>query len=95
MSSARIEDRDGQSHCLDCGAQVVDTHAHYRFHDILSDHAAALAVLKVAHIGATIHDKYEVSERIDARVIGNNWSAEAFAEVTGTEAQPSGVDNGD
>lgn len=58
--------------CLDCGAIVGDTDAHDRFHAILNHHARALAVLTNSHP--------ELRERIGRN--RNNWSAEAFAEVT-------------
>jgi hypothetical protein len=38
--------------CEDCGALVVDTTAHDRFHAIQNDVARALAILQVAHIAA-------------------------------------------
>ena len=68
--------------CLDCGSMGLaeDQAAHTRFHSILSSHAWTLAVLKTAHIGAAVHDKYDVVERIDSRKF-DNWSADALAEV--------------
>jgi len=66
--------------CADCGAFVMDTAAHTRFHSILSSHAWALAVLKISHIAARVHDKYDAVERIDSRKF-DNWSADALAEV--------------
>lgn len=53
----------------ECGALVLldDVPAHNAFHDVLSLHAAALAVLQTAHVAGHVHDKYDVPERIDAR----------------------------
>ena len=72
--------------CEDCGALVMDNAAwaHTRFHSILSGHAWALAVLKTAHIGAHVHDRYDVPERIDSKRF-DNWSGDAFKEVTGLD----------
>jgi len=68
--------------CLDCGSMGLaeDQPAHTRFHSILSSHAWALAVLKNRHIGAHVHDRYDVVERISSRKF-DNWSADALAEV--------------
>ncbi len=68
--------------CLDCGAMGLaeDKPAHTRFHSILSSHAWSLAILKNRHIGAHVHDKYDVVERISSRKF-DNWSADALAEV--------------
>ena len=66
--------------CTDCGVFVMDVTAHTRFHSILSAQAWALALPKTAHVGAGIHDKYDVVERIDSRKF-DNWSADALAEV--------------
>lgn len=67
--------------CLDCGSLVLDTTVHDRFHAILNQHAKAIAVLVNSHIGPLTHDLYNVGERIGKN--DNNWSTEAFAEVTG------------
>lgn len=69
--------------CLDCGVIVFDKAAHTRFHSILSGHAWAIAVLKTAHIGANVHDKYEAYDKIGSKQF-DSWSADALAEVTGT-----------
>lgn len=77
-------DRDGravQRHCLDCGAVVADREVHDRFHAILNDTARAVAILIVAHITASTHDRYEAYDKIQAGRNRNNWSAEALAEV--------------
>jgi len=66
--------------CLDCGVIVADRAAHSRFHSILSGHAWALAVLKTAHIGASVHDQYTVRERIDSKQF-DSWTNDALAEV--------------
>ncbi len=66
--------------CADCGVFVMDMTAHTRFHSILSSHAWSLAILKNRHIGAHVHDKYDVVERISSRKF-DNWSADALAEV--------------
>lgn len=81
MSDARIEN----GACLDCGVAVTDEDTHQRFHAILAHHARALAVLEVSHIAPHVHDRYDVRERIGRNE--NNWSAEAFAEVTGEQAR--------
>ena len=73
--------------CEDCGALVIDKTAHTRSHSIQSSWAWALAVLKTAHIAAHTHDRYDVPERIDSRQF-DNWSADAFSEVTGLPAKP-------
>lgn len=76
-------------YCEDCGAVVPaglrDTHD--RFHAIQNDWARAIAMLLVAHISPSVHDRYDVKERYDATRNDNNWSAEAFAEVTGVLSQ--------
>jgi hypothetical protein len=71
-----------QWRCLDCGAMGLaeDQSAHTRFHSILSSHAWSLGVLKTSHIGAGVHDKYDVVKRIDSRKF-DSWSADALAEV--------------
>lgn len=68
--------------CEDCGAVVrtIDKPTHDRFHAILNDQARAVAVLVNVHLSAATHDRYNVRERI-GKGSGNNWSAEAFAEV--------------
>ena len=68
--------------CADCGVFVMDVAAHNRFHSILSGHAWALAVLKVAHIAAHVHDKYEAYDKIDSKRF-DSWTNDALAEVTG------------
>lgn len=74
--------------CLDCGAAVTDQAAHTRFHSILGGQAWALAVLKTAHIGPAVHDKFDVVERIDSKKF-DSWSADVLAEVIAEhEAQP-------
>ena len=80
--------------CLDCGAAVTDRKAHTRFHAILGDHGRAVAMLMTTHIAPSVHDKYDVKERFDAKRNTNNWSAEAFDEVAGTRPN-SGVDTSD
>lgn len=72
--------------CLDCGVFVMDKAVHARFHSILSAHAWALAVLKIAHIAAHVHDRYDVVERIDSKKF-DNWSADALAEVIAAHDQ--------
>lgn len=69
--------------CLDCGTLVINEGVHDRFHDILNDHAAAIAVLLNSHRSAVAHDRYDAPERVAKRAIGNNWSTEAFSEVAG------------
>lgn len=71
--------------CKDCGAVVIDQRVHDRFHSILDSHAWALAVLKGAHLAPHVHDKYKVVEKINSKKF-DNWSADAFAEVTGLDA---------
>jgi hypothetical protein len=68
--------------CTDCGALIADSmvSTHDRFHSILSSHAWTLAVLKTSHIGAGVHERYDVVERIDSRKF-DNWSADALAQV--------------
>ena len=66
--------------CTDCGVFVLHKEAHTRFHAILSAHAWAIAVLKTAHIGAGVHDRYEAYRKIDSKRF-DNWSADALAEV--------------
>ncbi len=66
--------------CADCGAFVLDTAAHTRFHSILGAHAWALAVLENAHIAAHVHDRYEVKEKIRSKKF-DSWSGDALAEV--------------
>ena len=66
--------------CLDCGSIVAIEAVHTRFHSILSGHAWALAVLKTAHIAASVHDRYEVPERIDSKRF-DSWTNDALAEV--------------
>jgi hypothetical protein len=75
--------------CMDCGAFVLDVAAHNRFHSILSGHAWVLAVLKTAHIGASVHDQYDAVERIDSKTF-DNWSADALAEVIAEHGSPDG-----
>ena len=76
----RYEVRDGDLVCLDCGVLVIEEAAHTRFHSILSGHAWAIAVLKTAHLGASVHDRYEVPERISSRHF-DSWTNDALAEV--------------
>jgi hypothetical protein len=73
---------DAIERCLDCGALILaeDKPAHTRFHSILGSHAWALAVLKTAHIGAHVHDRYEAYEKINSRRF-DSWSADALTEV--------------
>ena len=66
--------------CADCGVFVMDKTAHTRFHSIMSSWAWALAILKTSHVGAEIHGKFDVAERIDRRKF-DNWSADALAEA--------------
>jgi hypothetical protein len=66
--------------CLDCGAIVADKTAHTRFHSILSGHAWSLAVLKTAHLGANVHDRYDVPKRIDSKKF-DSWTNDALADV--------------
>ena len=81
MSEPRYEPRyDGNLVCLDCGVIVAEEPAHTRFHSILSGHAWALAVLKTAHISASVHDRYEVAERISGNRF-DSWTNDALAEV--------------
>ena len=73
--------------CEDCGVVVFQRDAHTRFHSILSAQAWALAVLKTHHVGAEVHDRYDVVERIDSKKF-DSWSGDALAEViAGHEAQ--------
>lgn len=77
--------------CQDCGSVVTDQPAHTRFHSILSGHAWSLAVLKASHLAAHVHDKYDVTERIDSRKF-DSWSADALAEAVrdlGLEEEPA------
>jgi hypothetical protein len=67
--------------CQDCGALVYDRVLHDRSHAIGNHQARAIAVLLVSHGAASIHDKWNVAERVGRN--DNNWSAEAFAEVVG------------
>ena len=53
--------------CADCGVMIGSQDAHTRFHGIMSSWALTLAILKTSHIGPTVHDKYDVDERIQAR----------------------------
>jgi len=73
--------------CEDCGVLVLRRATHTRFHSIMSSWAWTLAVLKTSHLAAHVHDRYDVTERIDRRRF-DNWSADALAEVTGQ--QPPG-----
>lgn len=75
----------GGRYCQDCGCAVEDEFAHTRFHSILSSHGWTLAVLQNTHLSAITHDRYNAVERIKRRT-SDNWSADAFAEVTGIEA---------
>jgi hypothetical protein len=74
--------------CMDCGVFVMNRAVHTRFHSILSSHAWALAILKTRHIAASVHDKYDVVERIDSKQF-DNWSADALAEVVAA-SRPDG-----
>ena len=89
-TAAELQRRTGSTGsvvCADCGVFVTDKTAHTRFHSILSSWAWTLAILKTSHIGPTVHDRYDVVERIDRRKF-DNWSADALAEVTAAhEAQ--------
>ena len=76
----RYEVQEGDLICLDCGALIVEQAAHTRFHSILSGHAWAVAVLKTAHLAAGVHDRYDVSERIDSKRF-DSWTNDALAEV--------------
>lgn len=69
--------------CPDCGALVVDTDTHQRFHSVLDSHAWALAVLQTAHIAAHVHDRYEAYDKINSKTF-DNWSADALTEVVAT-----------
>jgi hypothetical protein len=66
--------------CEDCGAAVTSLEAHTRFHSILSAQAWALGVLKMAHIAAHVHDRYEAVDKINSRRF-DSWSGDALAEV--------------
>ena len=80
--------------CTDCGVFVMDVAAHTRYHSIESSWAWALAILKTHHIGAHVHDRYDVVERIDSKRF-DNWSADALAEVmAGLPPEPRGPDDG-
>jgi len=80
-----VTDDPGQIGCLDCGALVIDQAAHTRFHSILSGHAWALAVLKTAHLSGSVHDRYEVPQRIDSKRF-DSWTNEALADVMAAHA---------
>jgi hypothetical protein len=68
MSGApRYEVRDGDLICLDCGSLIIEEAAHTRFHSILSGHAWVLAVLRNTHVGASVHERYDVLERLARR----------------------------
>ena len=73
---------DGRLYCEDCGVAVILKATHTRFHSILSSHGWTLAVLQNTHLSAVTHDRYDAVERIKRRTF-DNWSADAFAEVTG------------
>lgn len=82
-TAAELQRRTGSTDsvvCLDCGVFVMDKTAHTRFHSIMGSHAWALAILKTSHVGAGVHERYDVVERIDRRKF-DNWSADALAEV--------------
>lgn len=66
--------------CMDCGVFVMNRAAHDRFHSIGSAQAWALSVLKVGHIGAEAHDRYDIVERIDRKKF-DSWSADALHEA--------------
>lgn len=80
MTAPRYETADGIITCLDCGMIVAITEAHTRFHSILSAQAWALAILQTSHIGADVHDRYDVRERINRKKF-DSWNADALAEV--------------
>jgi hypothetical protein len=50
--------------CQDCGALVGERESHDRFHAILNEHALLLALLKVSHLAAHVHDRYDIDERL-------------------------------
>lgn len=77
----------GFVYCEDCGSVVpADLRpTHDRSHAIQNDTARAAAMLLVAHIGPKPHDKYDVKDRFDAGRNENNWSREAFREVSGVD----------
>jgi hypothetical protein len=56
-----------EAQCRDCGLLVSSIQAHTRFHAILSAHALAIAILKTSHVSSSVHDRYDVDERIRAR----------------------------
>lgn len=66
--------------------------AHTRFHSILGGHAWALAVLKTAHVGPNVHDRYSVVERIDSKRF-DSWSGEALAEVAASLPSVDGANS--
>ena len=80
-----VTDDLGQVGCLDCGSLVIDQAAHTRFHSILSGHAWALAVLSTAHLGASVHDRYEVTEKIRSKRF-DSWTNDALADVMAAHA---------
>jgi hypothetical protein len=82
----RYRKTGGTTVCEDCGVVVAIREAHTRYHAIESSWAWTLAVLKTSHIAAHVHDRYDTVQRIDARKF-DNWSADAFAEVTGLPAK--------
>jgi len=77
-----VDSMDGTTACEECGVVVKFRQAHTRFHSILNGHAWALSVLKIAHIADHVHNKYEVTERIDSRHF-DSWTNEALDEVLG------------
>lgn len=77
---------DRWTYCKDCGCVVFDAGIHQRFHDILGDSAIAIALTLTAHVSERRHNTWDLLERVRAKQTGNNWSAEAFEEVTGLNA---------
>jgi hypothetical protein len=80
MTGPRYERRHDHIVCLDCGAIIAETAAHSRFHSVLNGHAWMLAVLKTAHIGAGVHDRYDVDERTARRQF-DSWTNDALADL--------------
>jgi hypothetical protein len=86
-TAAELQQRTGSTDsvvCLDCGVFVMDKAAHTRSHSIMSSWAWTLAILKTSHIGAEVHEKFDVVQRIDSRKF-DNWSADALAEVIASQ----------
>lgn len=90
---AIVEPHVGFVYCEDCGSVVPEglRPIHDRHHAIQNDGARAIAMLMVTHIAPHVHDRYDVKDRFDAKRNTDNWSAEAFAEVTSElDAEPPG-----